>query len=39
MPQLPLKAMRKNRGFIARKYEFFCGKDTGHENQKARKSH
>jgi hypothetical protein len=39
MPELPLKAMRKNKGFVARKYDFFCGKNTVEENQKPRKSH
>jgi hypothetical protein len=28
MPELPLKAMRENKGFVARKYDFFCGKNT-----------
>jgi hypothetical protein len=39
MPEIPLKAMRRNKGFVARKYEFFCGKNPAEENQKARKSH
>jgi hypothetical protein len=39
MPELPLKTMRKNKGFVVRKYDFFYGKNTVEENKKARKSH